>query len=76
MKKRNQKRAERINNVLFGYQTGELEGEFRLPADNENIIAWLLTDIRHWCDKNKVNFRRELKNSREHYAAEQKREEA
>lgn len=59
-----QKRAyERINKIA------RLHASFDIN-DEQASITDILTDLRHWCDKRKVNFAQAMNMSYDHYLAE------
>lgn len=51
--------------VTFATQTNQ-----RMPVDNREIVAVMLADLMHWCDRNGMSFDDRLENARMHYAEE------
>lgn len=49
----------------FARATGMFDNE-----DNQTILADLLCDIRHWCDRNDASFAGALQTAEMHYEAE------
>ena len=39
-------------------------------AIRPDVVCHMLTDIRHWCDREGLDFEHELDRARAHYAAE------
>jgi hypothetical protein len=63
----NEARATRIDVVLTSYTAAI--GEEMGPV-NDLDLSGLLADIRHWCDRNEVDFYQALDLSYQHYLAE------
>jgi hypothetical protein len=41
-----------------------------LETVDDEIVGDLLANLMHWCDSRRISFDGELRNAREHYAAE------
>lgn len=61
-----QKSAANVGTVLSAYAliVGDLAGE------KDVLIVDLLADIQHYCDANRIDFKRVQAHSRNHYIAE------
>jgi hypothetical protein len=56
--------------LAFAHKTGEIS---KVIGDGEEpffIVADLLADIAHWCDRNDVNFQSALEYAARHYKTE------
>jgi len=74
----NADRASRVDKVLAGYGASdpardELEAFSRI-VDRLDSAADLLTDLRHWCDANHVDFAKMMKQAEMNYEAEEAEE--
>lgn len=61
----NDNRADWANTGLRAFQQ-------RTGTDDEDMVADFIADIRHWCDRNGVDFERELARGWEMYEEETK----